>query len=181
MEQSSRRYAAAARQHQQIGQPEEAQATGFDEFEPCTLHHREVKKGAIWEGPGTGTPLWKGREEGSEGRARSDQAARLGRPGSARQALQQECAKNATAGQKQRRQMSLPRRSYRFRSTRNRRPANSGQISELLFEESLFTDRPRFWTDQCRRGLAHRACPNSATQSGGAMAKFLLDHIQEMA
>ena len=46
-------------------------------------------------------PLWKGREEGSEARARSYQAARLGRPSSARLALHEECAKNATAGPKQ--------------------------------------------------------------------------------
>ncbi len=89
MERSSGRYAAAARKNRQIGQPEEAQATGLDEFEPCTLHHRGAKKGAIWEGPGTGTPLRRaeGREEGSEARARSYQAARFGRPGSARQVL----------------------------------------------------------------------------------------------
>ena len=40
-------------------------------------------------------PSLEGREEGSEARARSYQAARLGRPGSARQALHYECAKNA--------------------------------------------------------------------------------------
>ena len=40
-------------------------------------------------------PSLEGREEGSEARARSYQAARLGRPGSARQALHHECAKNA--------------------------------------------------------------------------------------
>ena len=50
--------------------------------------------------------------------------------------------------QQQQRQLSLPCRSCRFRSKRNRRPANSGQIKQLLFEDSLLIDRPCFWTDQ---------------------------------
>ena len=120
---------AAARKNRQLGQPEEAQA--------CSLHHRGGQTGAIWEGPGTGTPLWRaGREEA---RREPDPTRRPGWAGQVvRDWLSTRSARRTPPpGQSSRRQLSLPCRSCRCRCERpTAEPANSGQIKQLLFEDS---------------------------------------------